>query len=202
MAFFQRDERRALLRADVRDGLDGDGPEQEYIERFDRFGALPWDAQMMAVDFETYLPEDILVKVDRTSMAHSIESRVPLLDNDVVEFAARVPAAMKIRNGRKKHLLKLAAAGLLPESILNRRKQGFGVPVGIWFRGGLRDFFSDVLLSSAARQRGYFEPRFVERLVREHQAGRRDHTPRLWALVVFELWHRLYLDAAQAQLSA
>jgi asparagine synthase (glutamine-hydrolysing) len=149
---------------------------------------------MMAFDFETYLPEDCLTKIDRMSMAHSIESRVPLLDNEVVDFAARLPAHLKIKNGRKKHILKEAAAGLLPDAILARRKQGFAVPVGGWFRGDLREFFSDILLSSAARQRGYFEPRFVERLVREHVTARRDHTLRLWALVVFELWHRQYLD--------
>jgi asparagine synthase (glutamine-hydrolysing) len=150
---------------------------------------------MMHFDFETYLPEDILTKVDRMSMAHSIESRVPLLDNQVVDFAAGIPAGLKIKNGRKKHILKEAAAKLLPPEILNRRKQGFAVPVGGWFRGDLREFFSDVLLSRPARERGYFNDRFVNRLIREHVSGRRDHTLRLWALVVFELWHRQYLDA-------
>lgn len=130
-------------------------------------------------------------------MAHSIESRVPLLDNEVVDFAARLPARLKIKNGRKKHILKEAAAGLLPPEILDRRKQGFAVPVGGWFRGDLRTFLSDVLLSRTARERGYFEPRFVERLVREHVSSRRDHTLRLWGLVVFELWHRRYLDTRQ-----
>ena len=152
---------------------------------------------MMRFDFETYLPEDILVKVDRMSMAHSIESRVPLLDNEVVEFAARLPAAVKIRNGRRKHILKEAATGLVPSAILERRKQGFGVPIDVWFRTSPRDLFADVLLSTRARQRGYFESRFVERLVREHAAGRRDHSARLWALVVFESWHRRYLDARE-----
>jgi asparagine synthase (glutamine-hydrolysing) len=129
------------------------------------------------------------------SMAHSIESRVPLLDNYVVDFVARLPASLKIRNGRRKHILKETAAGLLPPAILERRKQGFAVPVGVWFRGGLRELFHDVLLSPRARQRGYFEPRFIERLIREHVTGRRDHTLRLWALVVFELWHRQYIDS-------
>jgi asparagine synthase (glutamine-hydrolysing) len=168
-------------------------------ERFARLSALPWHAQMMHLDFETYLPEDILTKVDRTSMAHSIESRVPLLDNEVVEYAARLPASFKIRDGRRKHILKRAAAALLPPEILQRRKQGFGVPLKVWFRGGLRDLFGDVLLSPRAQQRGYFDRRFVDRLVREHVSGRRDHTLRLWALVVFELWHRQYLDASGAR---
>jgi asparagine synthase (glutamine-hydrolysing) len=195
IGYFQRDEKQALLTGDVQRRIDGADAEARLARHFARLRALPWHAQMMHFDFETYLPEDILTKVDRMSMAHSIESRVPLLDNEVVEFAARLPASLKIRNGRRKHLLKLAAAGILPVDILERRKQGFGVPVGGWFRGDLREFFSDVLLSSRTRQRGYFRPRFVERLVREHVTGRRDHSQRLWGLVVFELWHRLYIDA-------
>jgi asparagine synthase (glutamine-hydrolysing) len=149
---------------------------------------------MMRFDFETYLPEDVLTKVDRMSMAHSIESRVPLLDNEVIDFAATLPARFKIRNGRRKHILKETLRTLLPDSILNRRKQGFGVPLGTWFRGGLTDLFSDVLDAPRTKQRGYFEPVFVSRLLREHLSGTRDHTLRLWQLLVFELWHRHYLD--------
>src|SRR5687767_8530620 len=150
---------------------------------------------MMRLDFETYLPEDVLTKVDRMSMAHSIESRVPLLDNEVIDFAATLPAHLKIREGRRKHVMKEALKGLVPESILNRKKQGFGVPLGVWFRGGLTDVFADVLGSATTKQRGYFQPAFIERLVQEHLSGRRDHTLRLWQLLVFELWHRHYVDA-------
>src|SRR4029079_15685408 len=103
-------------------------PETRAAERFDRFACLPWPSQMMRVDAETYLPEDVLTKVDRMSMAHSIESRVPLLDNDVIQFASRIPASLKIKNGRRKHILKEVAATLLPADILNRRKPGFGGP--------------------------------------------------------------------------
>jgi asparagine synthase (glutamine-hydrolysing) len=151
---------------------------------------------MMRFDFETYLPEDVLTKVDRMSMAHSIESRVPLLDNAVIDFAAALPAHFKIHEGRRKHVLKEAVKRLLPADILDRRKQGFGVPLDVWFRGGLTDVFADVLGSTRMRQRGYFQPVFVERLVQEHLSGRRDHTLRLWQLLVFELWHRHYVDSA------
>jgi asparagine synthase (glutamine-hydrolysing) len=198
IGYFQRDEKRSLLTAEAQRLIAGGDAEARLGRHFARLQALPWNAQMMHFDFETYLPEDILTKVDRMSMAHSIESRVPLLDNHVVELAARVPAGLKIRDGRRKHILKQAAAGLLPAGILSRPKQGFAVPISEWFRGGVRELFSDVLLSSRARQRGYFEPRFVERLVREHVAGRRDHSPRLWGLVVLELWHRLYIDSRQS----
>jgi len=194
IGFFQPDEKRALLGDDIRRAIGPADADARLARRFSRFDGLPWSAQMMHFDFETYLPEVILTKVDRMSMAHSIESRVPLLDNHVVEFAAAIPAGLKIKNGRKKHILKEAASSLLPAGILNRRKQGFAVPVGGWFRGDLREFFSDVLLSRRARQRGYFNGRFIDRMIHEHVSGRRDHTLRLWALVVFELWHRQYMD--------
>jgi asparagine synthase (glutamine-hydrolysing) len=198
VAFFQPDEKRALLSPDVSAARGARDAEATAARLLDRYAALPPHGRMMRFDFETYLPDDVLTKVDRMSMAHSIESRVPLLDNEVIEFAASLPSSLKIRDGRRKHVLKLAAARLLPPAILERRKQGFGVPIGVWFRGRLRDLFHDVLLSPTARQRGYFQPRFVERLVDEHLGGRRDHSLRLWQLLVFELWHRRSLDAGNA----
>jgi asparagine synthase (glutamine-hydrolysing) len=195
MTLFPSDERAALYSDGATAALRS-ATEQRLARHFHRFGALPHDSRMMRFDFETYLPEDVLVKVDRMSMAHSIESRVPLLDNEVIDFAASLPARFKIREGRRKHVLKRALEPLLPAGILNRRKQGFGVPLGNWFRGGLTGLFSDVLDAPRTRQRGYFEPAFVSRLLREHLTGQRDHTSRLWQLLVFELWHRQYLDRA------
>ena len=179
----------------MRRQLTGPDPERLLARHFGRFAHLPWASQMMRVDTETYLPEDVLTKVDRMSMAHSIESRVPLLDNEVVSFASSLPAAFKIKDGRRKHILKEVAATLLPREIIDRRKQGFGVPIGVWFRGQLRELFADTLLSPRTLQRGYFQPAFVRQLVDEHLAGKRDHTLRLWQLVIFERWHRQYLDA-------
>ena len=193
ITLFQPDERAALYAGAARDALRAEA-ERTLSSHFDRFAALPHDSRMMRFDFETYLPEDVLTKVDRMSMAHSIESRVPLLDNEVIDFAATLPARFKIKNGRRKHILKQTLQPLLPAGILDRRKQGFGVPLGNWFRGGLTGLFSEVLDAPRTRQRGYFEPRFVTRLLKEHLAGQRDHTLRLWQLLVFELWHRQYLD--------
>jgi asparagine synthase (glutamine-hydrolysing) len=135
----------------------------------------------------------VLTKLDRMSMAHSLESRVPLLDNEVIDFAATLPASLKIKGGRRKHVLKEVAASLLPREILDRRKQGFGVPLGVWFRGNLRELFTDTLLSRSSLQRGYFEPAFVRQLVSDHISGKRDHTLRLWQLVVFDRWHEQYV---------
>jgi asparagine synthase (glutamine-hydrolysing) len=194
LTFFPADERAALYSADVRAAA-GLAAERQLAQHFARFQALPHDSRMMRFDFETYLPEDVLTKVDRMSMAHSIESRVPLLDNRVIDFAASLPSQFKIRSGHRKHILKEALRRMLPDGILSRRKQGFGIPLGVWFRGGLTDLFSDVLDAPRTRQRGYFEPAAVRRLLTEHKAGERDHTLRLWQLLVFELWHRQYLDA-------
>ena len=202
LTLFRADERDALYTSDFRATLNGTRAEAMLGRHFERFHALPEHSRMMRFDFETYLPEDVLTKVDRMSMAHSIESRVPLLDNDVIDFAATLPAHMKIHNGRRKHVLKEAVKGLLPPGILDRRKQGFGVPIGAWFRGGLTEVFADVLGSTVTRQRGYFRPAFIDRLVQEHLAGRRDHTLQLWQLLVFELWHRHYIDARRAEVFA
>ncbi len=175
--------------------VDTGAAERTLGAQFEGLTRLPFASQMMKFDFRTYLPEDVLVKVDRMSMAHSIESRVPLLDNRVIDFAARLPADMKIRDGRRKALLKDVASRLLPPEIVHRRKQGFGVPVGVWFRGTLRETFGDVLGSQRARERGYFRRPFIDRVLQEHLSGVRDHTMRLWQLVVLELWHQAYVDA-------
>jgi asparagine synthase (glutamine-hydrolysing) len=192
--FFGSDEKPALLTPELLRRIEGPDSEARLARHFERFAALPWPSQMMRFDAETYLPEDVLTKVDRMSMAHSLESRVPLLDNEVIAFASTLPGALKIKGGRRKHVLKQVAATLLPREIVDRRKQGFGVPLGTWFRGNLRELFADTLLAPVALQRGYFQPAFISRIVAEHLVGTRDHSFRLWQLVVFERWHREYVD--------
>jgi asparagine synthase (glutamine-hydrolysing) len=194
VGFFTADDKSGLFSDGLRARLSPVHPEHRVLAIFDRYADLPWASQMMRFDLETYLPEDILTKVDRTSMAHSIESRVPLLDNHVIDFALTLPAGMKIRNGRRKHVLKEVAAQFLPAGLIDRRKQGFGVPLDVWFRGKLRELFGDTLLSARALQRGYFDPAFVRRVVQEHVSGTRDHAFRLWQLVVLERWHQQYVD--------
>jgi len=195
VTFYHADERRSLLSASSRAALGGWESERYFRLPFGRLSGLPFAEQMMAFDFETYLPDDCLTKVDRMSMAHSIESRVPLLDQCVVDFAASLPAGLKIRDGVRKYLLKQLAYRLVPRQLLDRPKQGFGVPIGHWFRGSLREAFGDILASPTARQRGYFDYRFVDRILTEHLNGKRDHALRLWQLLVFEQWHRHYVDA-------
>ncbi len=196
IGFFTADDKAHLLSAGVRLQLSNGDPECRLSRHFDRYAQLSWPSQMMRFDVETYLPEDILTKVDRMSMAHSIEARVPLLDNFVIDFASSLPAALKIREGRRKHVLKEVAARFLPGELIDRRKQGFGVPLDVWFRGSLRELFADSLLSARSLQRGYFQPAFIRRLINEHVTARRDHTFRLWQLVVFERWLQQYVDPA------
>ncbi len=145
-------------------------------------------------DLVTYLPGDLMTKVDIASMAHGLETRPPFLDHRVVELAARMPLRHKFRFGRGKRILCRAFADLLPREIQTRPKMGFGVPLDHWFRGPLAGFARDVLLDRRTLGRGLFRPDAVASLVESHLAGRSDHSHRLWALLVFELWQREWLD--------
>ena len=149
----------------------------------------------MVADIVTYLPGDLLVKVDMASMAHSLECRGPFLDHRVVELALAMPLERKIqiRSGRSKVVLKQAFADLLPPQIKTRSKMGFGVPISRWFRNELKNELRDVLLDPVCLDRGLFRPETIEKLIAEHVEGKREHAPRLWALLMLELWFRMHL---------
>jgi asparagine synthase (glutamine-hydrolysing) len=161
------------------------------------FRAAPGDDdlnRMLAVDAQTQLPDDLLLLTDRMSMAVSLECRVPLLDQELVEIAARMPEAVKIRGGRLKHALKAALRDVLPEDILERKKRGFGAPMGAWIKGELAPLVRDLLSAEAIAARGLFRHREVAALIEAHEANRIDGTDRLLALINFEIWARMYLD--------
>ena len=147
-------------------------------------------------DLVTYLPCDLMTKVDMASMAHGLECRQPILDYRVVELAAAMPVALKYRFFRRKRILRETFGHLLPPEVLKRPKMGFGVPLDHWFRHELRELAADFLLGATAADRGYFRPETVRKLWDEHQAGLAEHSHRLWALVMFEAWHRCWLDTA------
>ncbi|MEK6288261.1 MAG: asparagine synthase (glutamine-hydrolyzing) [Acidobacteriota bacterium] len=151
------------------------------------------DRALMA-DTSHYLPNDLLVKVDIATMAVSLEARSPFLDHHLVEFAASLPARYKLRGLTTKYLLKNALKGLLPAENLTRRKMGFGVPIGRWFRGELKGFLPETILSERALGRGYFNREVVSHLVEAHVDGRRDYAHQLWTLLMLELWHREFID--------
>ena len=150
--------------------------------------------RMLAVDVATQLPDDLLMLTDKMSMAVSLECRVPLLDHELCELAAAIPERVKLRGGRLKHVLKEALADVLPRGILERKKRGFGTPMGAWFKGALAPLVRQMLSPQAIERRGLFDPRAVSALIAAHDASRIDGTDRLLALLNFEIWARLYLE--------
>lgn len=152
----------------------------------DRFSNLDEISQMMWVDFNTYLPDDILVKVDRMSMAHGLEVRSPFLDQKVIETVLKMPIGLKLKNLTTKYILRKAFGNLVPAHLMNRKKHGFMVPLGDWFKKELRGFIHDLLLKPD--RRGLLNISYIEQLNREHQAGFRDHSQKLWLLLAFRLW--------------
>jgi asparagine synthase (glutamine-hydrolysing) len=149
---------------------------------------------LLYIDSKTYLPGDILTKVDRMSMAVSLEARVPLLDHKLIDFVTRIPASMKMTGLETKHLFKRAVADLVPEEILTRPKQGFGVPIQQWINLQLRERIRDTLTDSRFRERGIISPKYTDVLLDEHERGRRDHSMALWSLLMLELWHQVFVD--------
>src|SRR5713226_8463418 len=194
MGSFTAEERTALLSSDVRDRLAAGG----HVQLAELDGAELRDPinQVLLMDMRLYLENDILVKLDRASMMASLEGRVPLLNNDFVEHATRLPLTMKLRGLRSKFLLKRALRGVLPDSILNRPKKGFGIPVADWFRGPLKEQMLSVLSPERIARKGFFDGPAVAALVGDHLSGRRDNRKQLWTLFVFELWHDGYVNTA------
>lgn len=153
-------------------------------------------SEMQYLDTKVYLSDDILTKVDRMSMANSLETRAPLLDYKVVEFAASIPPHMHMLDGRGKYLLRKVAGRYLPQSVMDKKKQGFAVPRDEWFRGPLIDYAENLLKSKLFRSRGYFKQGPIDLILTEHIKGKRDYSTWIWCLIVFELWHQLFMDPA------
>jgi len=148
------------------------------------------------VDINTYLPGDLLAKVDITSMAHGLEARAPFLDHKLMELAAGVPGNQHLKGTRLKSMLKDIAAPMLPDDLINRPKMGFGVPIKKWFQHDLKDYLADHLLSQKARQRGLVKPEMVEKMIADHASGRADSHYQLWTLLMMELWFDMWIDGA------
>jgi asparagine synthase (glutamine-hydrolysing) len=146
--------------------------------------------RLLELNLRTYLPDDLLVKADRTSMAHGLEIRSPLLDVGLIELAQRLPPALKLKGLARKRVLAAAVADLLPRSVVRRRKRGFGVPLDRWFREDLRSYVNSTLGARTSSVRQRVRPEFLDQVITEHATGRRDHGHVLWALLTLEVFLR------------
>ena len=196
MSVFESDQLRDLYTDAFAAEVSGIDPLAPVIDAVQSASAASPAERAARADLTTYLPDDLLVKVDIASMARSLELRSPLLDHHVVEFGLSLGMQHKLWKGEQKRVLRTLARRLLPETIASRPKAGFGVPLEHWFRGELRTFTRDILLDTRARRRGLFRPERVERLLDEHEAGVAHHHSRIWSLLVLEVWHQQFIDAA------
>jgi asparagine synthase (glutamine-hydrolysing) len=169
-------------------------PESQYEKTFSETEGWPLLSRLMRIDQRTYLPDALLTKVDRASMAVSLEVRVPLLDHRVIEYTAQLPNSFKYRNGTGKFLLKRLLGQYLPANLIERPKMGFGVPIGRWFRKELRDLLLDYLSPERLKKEGLFDHIIVEKRLREHLSGQINHQYRLWALMMWEMWRERWLS--------
>ena len=197
LTVFTPEMQAELLGADLRAAVadhDPVAPYPGYYHALDGKSASDHLNRLMYIDLKTLLVDDYMEKLDKATMACSLEARVPLLDHRLVELAFQIPSRFKISGSSLKRILKRAVRDLVPASVLRKSKHGFAVPIDPWFRGELKNFTFEVLLDGRTRQRGYFNTEYIERLWREHVGGRHVWTDHLWALLNFELWHRVYLD--------
>ncbi|MEM1143522.1 MAG: asparagine synthase (glutamine-hydrolyzing) [Pseudomonadota bacterium] len=190
------DEWRRLCQPAMQTKLGTYHPSQITLDVYESSPNATHLERILYADLKTYLPGDILVKVDRMSMANSLEVRAPLLDYTLVELAAGLPSHLKLRGQEKKYILKRVFEKSLPRDLLDRRKMGFSVPMADWLRGELRELAQDALLRSETGLRDYFVPREIERLWNTHQTGQEDHSTLLWSLLMFQLWWDEYMGSS------
>jgi asparagine synthase (glutamine-hydrolysing) len=187
-SYFSAPLKHALWKAPLRSALDLGRAEAYLLDTYDHACASSFLDRTLYTDVNTYLPGDLLVKADRMTMASSLEGRSPFLDHELAGWAARLPERLKTRRWQGKYLLRKAFAEYLPDEVAGRGKQGFGIPLGPWFRGPLVDWTRQVLFTPGGQMEAWFERTALEQILAEHQAGRVDHGKRLWALVVLALW--------------
>jgi asparagine synthase (glutamine-hydrolysing) len=194
-SFAPEEQQRLLTPAVWRESGAGAHAFEPIMRAWQVSEGAPLIARATHLDAVTYLPNDILTKVDRASMSVALEVRAPFLAREVAEFAARLPDEYRMHGLKGKRILRDAVKDLVPAFVLERPKKGFGIPVGAWLNGSLAPLVNDVFDESSLAQNGLFEPAYLQRLLREHRTGRADHRKPLWTLLVFELWRREHLSA-------
>ncbi|MET0752621.1 MAG: asparagine synthase (glutamine-hydrolyzing) [Pyrinomonadaceae bacterium] len=194
MSTFDRDSKKELYTESFSREIANNNPSEVLEKWFAKANGSGILDTTLLTDQMTYLPNDLLVKVDIASMANSLEARSPFLDHHLIEFAASLPEKIKARRFETKSFLKKIAARLVPREVVYRRKMGFGVPIGKWFRTDMKDFVRQVLLSEKSLTRGIVRREMIEKYVREHTNAERDHAFQLWTLLMLELWFERFID--------
>jgi asparagine synthase (glutamine-hydrolysing) len=189
---FDAQTRASLFREGADPSKRGTDPLAVYRKAYAQTVGAPELARLQDVDLNVYLPSDLLVKTDRTSMAHSLEARVPFLDTAVADLALALPTSQKVLGFSKKRLLREALEPLLPREVTHGRKQGFSIPAAAWLRGDLEPFAREVLSPARVREQGWFDPGVVTAILDRHVARREDLSRQLWGLMAFSLWHDHY----------
>jgi asparagine synthase (glutamine-hydrolysing) len=197
-SYYTDDQLLGLYSQDVRRELAGERAWSEHEEYMESAPARDFLDKMLYTDWKTFLPELNLAYCDKLSMAASVETRVPFLDNEVVDYMCAVPPELKLRGVTSKYVLREAVRDIVPEDIIRRRKAGFGAPIRTWLRGDLRGMVDDLLNPENIRDRGLFDPVAVSRLVADDREGREDNTYRIWALLTLEVWQRVFCDGEAA----
>lgn len=195
ISHFNGPRKRRLYSSEVRAKMNGEfGRGESLYRKISEATSDDAVERLLYLDSKTYLPGDILTKVDRMSMANSLETRSPLLDHELIEYVTQIPSSMKLKGREQKYIFKKAIEGFVPREILYREKQGFGVPIADWINSQMKERITGDLASRRFIERGYFDPKYISLLFDEHARGRRDHSPSLWILWMLELWHRRYVD--------
>lgn len=194
MSIFDNKMKSNLYTQDLKNKLEGINSYDFLMNTYKQSDTEDFIDSTLFVDVMTYLPYDLLVKIDIASMANSLEARSPFLDHKLMEFAASIPSNLKLKGITTKYILKKALAKVLPKETLYRNKSGFGVPIGSWFRNQLKNYAFEVLLSEKSIKRGYFKKESVKKLLDEHISGKADNGHRIWSLINLELWHQIFID--------
>ena len=192
---FNAKEKEDIYTEDFREKVEKFDSWDFVLKKFEESEAEDLLEQLLYVDINSYLPEDLLVKIDIATMANSLEARVPFLDHKFMELVAGIPPCLKLKGTVTKYILKETFQEFLPEAIFKRKKMGFGVPVSRWFRNELKDYVYEILLDPRTLNRGYFRREGIERLLNDHIAARYDHSSQIWALLFLEIWFRVFIDS-------
>jgi len=201
-SYYREDELSRVLSGELRSSLGAHDPFRHHLDYFDRVSGEHWLNRLLYVDMKTFLPCLNLAYTDRMSMATGAEVRVPLLDDEVVDLSARIPAQLKLRRMQRKYVFKRSQQGVLPEEVVWRPKAGFGAPLRSWLSRELRPMVDELLSEDSVRARGLFDPKEIQRIIAADRAGTEDNALRVWALLTLELWQQVHMDSTTSPVAS